>query len=45
MAPNEQHPPGLPMTLGNMREPGVHHVIAFCHSDACRHQAIVDQDA
>ena len=30
------------MTLGNMRELGVHHLIAFCHNDACRHQAIID---
>ena len=22
-----------PMTLGNMRELGVHHLIAFCHND------------
>jgi hypothetical protein len=25
-----KHPPGPPMTLGNMRELGVHHLIAFC---------------
>jgi hypothetical protein len=24
------HPPGPPMTLGNMREQGVHHPIAYC---------------
>jgi hypothetical protein len=30
------------MTLGNMRELGVHHLIAFCHNDACRHQALID---
>ena len=27
------------MTLGNMRELGVHHLIAFCLNDARRHQA------
>jgi hypothetical protein len=27
------------MTLGNMRELGVQHLIAFCLNDACRHQA------
>jgi hypothetical protein len=27
-----------PMTLGNMRELGVDHLIAFFHNDACRHQ-------
>jgi hypothetical protein len=42
MAPNQKHPPGPPMTLGNMRRQGVHHLIAFCHNDACRHQAIID---
>jgi hypothetical protein len=25
------------MTLGNMRELGVHHLIAFCHNDGCAH--------
>jgi hypothetical protein len=30
------------MTLGSMREQGVHHPIAFCHNDACRHQALID---
>jgi hypothetical protein len=27
-----------PMTFGNMRELGVHHLIAFCLSEACRHK-------
>jgi hypothetical protein len=30
------------MTLGNMRQQGVQHLIAYCHNDACRHQAIID---
>jgi hypothetical protein len=30
------------MTLGNMRELGVRNLIAFCHNDACRHQALID---
>ena len=30
------------MTLGNMRAQGVHHLIAFCLNDACRHQALID---
>jgi hypothetical protein len=30
------------MTLGNMREQGVTQLIAFCHNDACRHQAVID---
>jgi hypothetical protein len=29
MASNPKHPPGPPMTLGNMRELGVHHLIAY----------------
>ena len=27
------------MTLGNMREIGVHHLIGFCHNDASRRAA------
>ena len=30
------------MDLANMREQGVTHLIAFCHNDACRHQAVID---
>jgi hypothetical protein len=30
------------MTLGNMRELGVHHLIADCLNDAYRHQAVID---
>ena len=30
------------MTLGNMREQGVHHLIAYCLNDSCRHQALID---
>ena len=37
-----KHPPGPPMTLGNMRELGMEHLIAFCHNDARRHQALID---
>jgi hypothetical protein len=36
-----KHPPGPPMTLANMNEQGVHHPIAYCHNDACRHQAVI----
>ena len=35
-----KHPPGPPMTLGNMRELGVQNLLAFCHNDACRHSAL-----
>ena len=34
-----KHPPGPPMTLGNMR--GVHHLIAFCLNDASTCRAIL----
>ena len=37
-----KHPPGTPMDLANMRAQGVHHLIAFCLNDACRHQALID---
>ena len=30
------------MTLGNIRELGVRNLIAYCHNDACRHQAAID---
>jgi hypothetical protein len=36
------HPPGPPMDIANMRRQGVHHLIAFCLNDACRHQALID---
>jgi hypothetical protein len=29
-----RHEPGPAMTLGNMRQNGVHHLIAYCHNDA-----------
>jgi hypothetical protein len=35
-----KHPPGEPMTLGNMRHLGVHRLIASCHQDAC--QGLID---
>ena len=37
-----RHPPGPPMTLGNMRELGVHALIGYCLNDACWHQALID---
>jgi hypothetical protein len=37
-----KHPPGPPMDLANMREQGITLLIAFCHNDACRHQALID---
>jgi hypothetical protein len=37
-----KHPPGPPMTLGNMRRQGVRHLIGYCLNAACRHQALID---
>ncbi len=37
-----KHPPSSPTTLANMRDQGVHHLIAYCLHDACRHQALID---
>jgi hypothetical protein len=34
MAPKQSQPAGPAMTLGNMRELGVHRLIAYCLSDA-----------
>jgi hypothetical protein len=34
MAPNQKHPPGLPMDLANMREQGVRNLIAYCLNEA-----------
>lgn len=42
MPPKQPAPPGPPMTLGNIRELGVRNLIAYCHNDACRHQAAID---
>jgi hypothetical protein len=42
MASKQRYPPGPPMTLGKMRELGVHHLIGCCHNDACRHMALID---
>jgi hypothetical protein len=30
------------MTLANMREQDIHHLIAYCLNDSCRHQALID---
>jgi len=37
-----KHPPGPPMTLGNMRHLGVNRLVASCLKDACRHQGLID---
>ena len=30
------------MTLGNMRQLGVHNLVAYCLNEACRHTALID---
>jgi hypothetical protein len=37
-----KHPPGPPMTLGNMRHLGVQRLVASCLNDACGHQGLID---
>jgi hypothetical protein len=37
MAPVQKHPPGPPMTLGNMGEQGVRGLAVYCLNHACRH--------
>jgi hypothetical protein len=37
----QRHPPGPPMTLGNMRALGVQTLIASRLDDACRHTALL----
>jgi len=39
---NPKHPPGPPMRLANLYEQGVHHLIAYCLNDACRHTGLID---
>jgi hypothetical protein len=38
-----KHEPGPVMDLANMRRQWVHHLIAYCLNDACRHQAVNDE--
>jgi hypothetical protein len=37
-----KHPPGPPMTLGNMRMLRVQRLIASCLNDDCGHTALID---
>ena len=37
-----KHPSGPPMDLANMRRQGVRNLIAYCLTDSCRHQALID---
>jgi len=39
---NPKHPPGPPMTPGNMRELGVQRLVAYCLNPSCRHEGLID---
>jgi hypothetical protein len=39
---NPKHPPGPPMTLGNMWSLGVQRLVAYCLNPACRHEGPID---
>jgi hypothetical protein len=42
MVTNPKHPPGPPMTLGNMRHLGVNRLVASCLNPSCRHEGLID---
>jgi len=44
MATRPKHPPGPPMTLGNMRHLGVRGLAVHCLNPQCRHQAVFSAD-
>ena len=39
-----KHPPGPPMTLGNMRLLGVRGLAVSCLNQDCRHQTVISVD-
>jgi hypothetical protein len=41
---NLKHPPGPPMTLGNMREQGVRGLAVYCLNHECRHHKVISAD-
>ena len=40
----QRHPPGPPMTLGNMRRQGVRGLAVYCLNHACRHRTVINVD-
>jgi hypothetical protein len=44
MASKPKHPPGPPMTLGNMRHLGVRGLAVHCLNPQCRHQTVFSAD-
>jgi hypothetical protein len=39
-----KHPPGDPMTLGNMRKLGVRGLAVYCINPNCQHQTVISAD-
>jgi hypothetical protein len=39
-----RHPPGQPMTLGNLRQLGVRGLIVACFDPSCRHERALGVD-
>ena len=37
---NADHPPGPPMTLGNMRQQGARGLVVYCLNHACLHRGV-----
>jgi hypothetical protein len=37
-----KHPPGPPLTLGNMRALGVKQLVVYCLRDECRHAGLIN---
>jgi hypothetical protein len=44
MAANPKHPPGPPITVGNIRQLGVRGLIVSCRNPQCRHEATMSVD-
>jgi hypothetical protein len=44
MTPKHNHPPGLPVTLGNLRQLGVRGLLVKCLDPKCRYEAIFGVD-
>jgi hypothetical protein len=44
MASNPKHPPGPPMTLGNLRQLGVRGLVVACLNAQCHHEATIGAD-
>jgi hypothetical protein len=43
--PKQQHEPGPPMTLANMRQQGVRGIAVYCLNHSCRHHTVINVDS